>query len=209
MIIESIDYSDKYNLVILRISGEDFNISYDLYNELQLNIDDELDFDIYKKILSDDEFNRAKNFALGKISYAQKTSFEIEKILKDNNFSNESIQRTIDFLNEYGILNDELFVKSYVSDKHNISKWAKNKIRYSLKSKKISDELIEKYLEIINDEQEYENAYNFALKKAKNTFNIENKQKVYRYLAGKGFEFDIINKVVGEIFKWLLVTFIF
>lgn len=201
MIIESIDYSDKYNLVILSISGEDFNISYDLYNDLQLNIDDELDFDVYKEILSEDEFNRAKNFALGKISYAQKTSFEIEKILKDNNFSNESIQKTIDFLNEYGILNDELFVKSYVSDKHNISKWAKNKIRYSLKAKKISDELIEKYLEIINDEQEYEKAYNFALKKAKNTFNIENKQKVYRYLAGKGFEFDIINKVVGEIFK--------
>lgn len=201
MIIESIDYSDKYNLVILSISGEDFNISYDLYNDLQLNIDDELDFDVYKEILSEDEFNRAKNFALGKISYAQKTSFEIEKILKDNNFSNESIQKTIDFLNEYGILNDELFVKSYVSDKHNISKWAKNKIRYSLKAKKISDELIEKYLEIINDEQEYEKAYNFALKKAKNTFNIENKQKVYRYLAGKGFEFDIINKVVSEIFK--------
>lgn len=201
MIIESIDYSDKYNLVILRISGEDFNISYDLYNELQLNIDDELDFDIYKKILSDDEFNRAKNFALGKISYAQKTSFEIEKILKNNNFSNESIQKTIDFLNEYGILNDELFVKSYVSDKHNISRWSKNKIRYSLKAKKISDELIEKYLEIINDEQEYEKAYNFALKKARNDFSIENKQKVYRYLAGKGFEFDIINKVVSEIFK--------
>lgn len=201
MIIESIDYSDKYNLVILRISGEDFNISYDLYNKLQLNIDDELDFDIYKKILSDDEFNRAKNFALGKISYAQKTSFEIEKILKNNNFSNESIQKTIDFLNEYGILNDELFVKSYVSDKHNISRWSKNKIRYSLKAKKISDELIEKYLEIINDEQEYEKAYNFALKKARNDFSIENKQKVYRYLAGKGFEFDIINKVVGELFK--------
>lgn len=209
MIIESIDYSDKYNLVILRISGEDFNISYDLYNKLQLNIDDELDFDIYKKILSDDEFNRAKNFALGKISYAQKTSFEIKKILKDHNFSNDSIQKTIDFLNEYGILNDELFVKSYVSDKHNISKWAKNKIRYSLKAKKISDELIDNYIEKIDDDEEYQNAYNFALKKAKNTFNIENKQKVYRYLAGKGFEFDIINKVVGEIFKWLLVTFIF
>lgn len=201
MIIESIDYSDKYNLVILRISGEDFNISYDLYNELQLNIDDELDFDMYKKILSDDEFNRAKNFALGKISYAQKTSFEIEKILKDNNFSNESIQRTIDFLNEYGILNDELFVKSYVSDKHNISRWSKNKIRYSLKAKKISDELIDNYIEKIDDDEEYQNAYNFALKKARNDFSIENKQKVYRYLAGKGFEYDIINKVVGEIFK--------
>lgn len=201
MIIETIDYSDKYNLVILRISGEDFNISYDLYNELQLNIDDELDFDIYKKILSDDEFNRAKNFALGKISYAQKTSFEIEKILKDHNFSNESIHKTIDFLNEYGILNDELFVKSYVSDKHNISRWSKNKIRYSLKAKKISDELIDNYIEKIDDDEECQNACNFALKKARNDFSIENKQKVYRYLAGKGFEYDIINKVVGELFK--------
>lgn len=201
MIIESIDYSDKYNLVILRISGEDFNISYDLYNELQLNIDDELDFDIYKKILSDDEFNRAKNFALGKISYAQKTSFEIEKILKDNNFSNESIQKTIDFLNEYGILNDELFVKSYVSDKHNISRWSKNKIRYSLRAKNIADSLIEDNLSEISDEQEYGKAYNFAKKKTRNDYSDKNKQKVYRYLASKGFEFDIINKVIGDIFK--------
>ena len=201
MIIEAIDYSDKYNLVILTISGEDFNISYDLYNDLQLNIDDELDFDIYKKILSEDEFNRAKNFALGKISYAQKTSFEIEKLLKNNDFSNEAVQKTIDFLNEYEILNDELFVKSYVADKHNIARWAKNKIRYSLKSKKISDELIDIYIEKIDDDEEYENAYNFALKKARDDFSVENKQKVYRYLAGKGFEFDIINKVVGELFK--------
>ena len=201
MIVKKINYSDSFNLVILTIDGEDFFISYDLYNELNIQIDDEISFDTYKIILADDQFNRAKNFALSKISYAQKTSFEIEKILKDNNFSNESIQKTIDFLNEYGILNDELFVKSYVSDKHNISKWAKNKIRYSLKAKKISDELIDNYLKEIDDDEEYENAYNFALKKAKNTFNIENKQKVYRYLAGKGFEYDIINKVVSEIFK--------
>ena len=55
MIIEKIDYSDKYNLVILTISGEDFSISYDLYNDLHLNIDDKMDFDTYKKILEDDE----------------------------------------------------------------------------------------------------------------------------------------------------------
>lgn len=201
MIIENIDYSDKYNLVILTISGEDFSISYDLYNELLLNVGDQLSFDTYKDILADDEFNRGKNIALSKISYAQKTSFEIEKILKDNGFSVNTIEKVINFLNEYGILNDELYVKSYVSDKNNISRWAKNKIRYSLKAKKISDTLIETYIDQINDDEEYEKAYNFALKKARNDFSIENKQKVYRYLAGKGFEFDIINKVVGELFK--------
>ena len=201
MIIEAIDYSDKYNLVILTISGEDFSISYDLYNDLLLNIDDELSFDTYKVILADDEVNRAKNLALSKISYAQKTSFEVEKLLKENDFSADTIEKTIDFLNEYGILNDEIYVKSYVADKHNISRWSKNKIRYSLKSKKINEDLINIYLDQISDEEEYENAYNFAVKKARNDFSIENKQKVYMYLAGKGFDFDIINKVVGELFK--------
>ena len=209
MIIENIDYSDKYNLVILTISGEDFSISYDLYNELLLNIGDQLSFDTYKDILADDEFNRGKNIALSKISYAQKTSFEIEKILKDNDFSTNTIEKVIDFLNEYGILNDELYVKSYVSDKHNISRWAKNKIRYSLKAKKVSDILIETYIDKISDDEEYEKAYNFAIKKARDNFSMENKQKVYRYLAGKGFEFDIINKVVGELFKWLMVMYIY
>lgn len=201
MIIEAIDYSDKYNLVILTISGEDFSISYDLYNDLLLKVDDELSFATYKEILADDEFNRAKNIALSKISYAQKTSFEVEKILKENNFSSDSIEKTIDFLNDYGILNDELYVKSYVSDKHNIARWTKNKISYSLKAKKINEDLINTYLDQISDEDEYENAYNFAVKKARNDFSIENKQKVYRYLSGKGFDFDIINKVVGELFK--------
>lgn len=209
MIIEAIDYSDKYNLVILTISGEDFSISYDLYNDLLLKVDDELSFATYKEILADDEFNRAKNIALSKISYAQKTSFEVEKILKENDFSSDSIEKTIDFLNDYGILNDELYVKSYVSDKHNIARWTKNKISYSLKAKKINEDLINTYLDQISDEDEYGNAYNFAVKKARNDFSIESKQKVYRYLSGKGFDFDIINKVVGELFKWVMAMFIF
>ena len=201
MIIEAIDYSDKYNLVILTISGEDFSISYDLYNDLHLNIDDKMDFDTYKKILENDEINRAKNLALRKISYAQKTSFEVKKILKDNDYSANTIEKTIEFLNEYRILNDELYVKSYVADKHNLSRWSKNKIFYSLKSKNINEQLINKYLDQISNKEEYENAYYFALKKARNNFSMENKQKVYRYLAGKGFDFDIISIVVGDLFK--------
>ena len=177
MIIEAIDYSDKYNLVILTISGEDFSISYDLYNDLHLNIDDKMDFDTYKKILEDDEINRAKNLALRKISYAQKTSFEVEKILKDNDYSANTIEKTIEFLNEYRILNDELYVKSYVADKHNLSRWSKNKIFYSLKSKNINEELINKYLDQISNKEEYENAYYYALKKARNNYYMENKQK--------------------------------
>jgi recX family len=199
MIVEKIYYSDKFNLIIT-IENEDFSISYDLYNELNIKVDDEISFDTYKIILADDQFNRAKNFALSKISYAPKTSFEIEKLLKSNDFSNNTIDKTIAFLKNYGLVDDESYVKSYIFDKHNISSWSKNKIRYSLKSKGIADYLIESYLDEISFEEEYEKAYNFANKKARNDFSLENKQKVYRYLASKGFEFDIINKVLGDVF---------
>ncbi len=201
MNLEKINFSDKYNLVILTIEGEDFSISYNMYNDLNLSIDQDINFATYKDILAEDQFNEAKNMALSKISYSQKTSFEIEKSLKDNNFTNDSISRVIDFLNEYGLIDDELYVKSYVSDKHNISRWSKNKIRYSLRAKNITDSLIEDNLSEISDEQEYGKAYNFAKKKTRNDYSDKNKQKVYRYLASKGFEFDIVNKVIGDIFK--------
>ncbi len=201
MILEKIDYSDKYNLVILTIEGEDFNISYDLYSDLNLEREDELSFDTYKIILAENQFNEAKNLALSKISYAQKTSFEIEKILKDNDFDWTTIEKVIIFLNDYSLIDDDLYVKSYVSDKHNLSKWSKNKIRYSLKSKKIEDSLIETYLSEISAQEEYDKAYYFAKKKAREDYSMKNKQKVYRYLASKGFEFDIINKVMDRMFK--------
>lgn len=201
MIVENIDYSDKYNNVIITISGEDFYISYDLYNDLSIQNEDELDFDTYKVILADDEFNRAKNYALSKLSFAAKSSFEVEKLLKQKDFSKEAIDKTIDFLDEYGLIDDEAYVRSFVADKHNISKWSKNKIRYNLNTKNIKDDLIDTYLSQIPYDEEYEKALAFAQKKARDDFSVENKQKVYRHLASKAFDFDIINKVVGELFK--------
>lgn len=200
MIIEKIDYSDKYNLIILTIAGEEFSITYDFFNDLNLSLDDEVDFDTYKEILKENQYNMAKNFALGKISYSQKTSFELEKLLKDNDFDTDVINKTIEFLKSYKLIDDKTYVKSFINDKSNISKWSKNKIRYALRSKKIDDQLIETYLSYISDEEEFQKAYDFAVKKSHGKTDYDTKQKVYRYLSSKGFEYDIISRVIGEIF---------
>lgn len=200
MIIEKIDYSDKYNLIILTIAGEEFSITYDFFNDLNLSLEDEVDFDTYKEILKENQYNMAKNFALGKISYSQKTSFELEKLLKDNDFDTDVINKTIEFLKSYKLIDDKAYVKSFINDKSNISKWSKNKIRYALRSKKIDDQLIETYLSYISDEEEFQKAYDFAVKKSRGKTDYDTKQKVYRYLSSKGFEYDIISRVIGEIF---------
>lgn len=208
MIIEKIDYSDKYNLIILTIAGEEFSITYDFFNDLNLSLEDEVDFDTYKEILKENQYNMAKNFALGKISYSQKTSFELEKLLKDNDFDADAINKTIEFLKSFKLIDDKAYVKSFINDKSNISKWSRNKIRYALRSKKIDDQLIETYLSYISDDEEFQKAYDFAVKKSRGKTDYDNKQKVYRYLSSKGFEYDIISRVIREIFQWLTAMFI-
>lgn len=200
MLIENIEYSNKYNLVKLKISKEFFYISYDYFNKLNLSIDDEIDFDTFKKIVDQDDYNRCKNFALKQISYSQKTSFDIRKKLRDKKYSKENIEKTIDFLKEYQLVDDDSFVKAYINDKSRISNWSKNKIFYTLKSKSIPDDLINKYLDEISDDEEYEKAMILAKRKAGNDLSFENKQKVYRYLGGRGFSYDIISRCLGEIF---------
>ena len=201
MIIEKIEYSDKYNLIRLSISNERFFVDYDLYYDLNLEKDKELDFASYKKILANDEYNRAKNFALSKISYSQKSTYEIKKKLAEKKFSNDVIDRVIEFLDSYGFLDDDAYVKSFITDKDEISRWSRNKISYMLKLKHVDDRLIEEYIGLVDDDRELEKASFFADKKIKDDYSFENRQKVFRHLAGKGFDIDIINRVLDERFK--------
>ena len=201
MIIQNIEYSDKYNLIRLTISNEKFYVDYDLYYENSFEIDREIDFPTYKLILANDEFNRAKNFALNKISYSQKSTYEIRQKLKEKQFSEDVIEKIITYLDSYGFLDDEAYVKAYIRDKDEISNWSRGKIRFMLKRKHIDENLIEDYIYTISDEREAEKAGYFADKKIKNDFSYENRAKVFKHLASKGFDVDIINQVLNERFS--------
>lgn len=201
MIIENIEYSDKYNLIRLTISKERFYVDYDLYYENGFELEKEIDFPIYKKILANDEFNRAKNFALNKISFSQKSTYEIRQKLRDQKFSADVIEKIISYLDSYGFLDDEAYVKAYIRDKDEISSWSRGKIKYMLRQKHIDENLIEDNLCLISNEREAEKAGFFADKKIKNDYSYENRAKVFRHLAGKGFDIDIINQVLNERFS--------
>lgn len=198
MIVEKIEYSDKYNLVKLTISREIFYLSYDFFVDLNLACDDDLDFETYKKILKENDFNRCKNEALKQISYRSRTSFDLKNKLKEKKYSEDAINNVIQFLEDYDLIDDKLYVKSFVNDKSKINNWSKGKIRYKLKAKHIDDSLIETYLNEISDDEEYEKAYEAGLHKKE---SVDDKNKVYRFLASRGFSYDIIRDVLSDLFK--------
>ena len=198
MIVEKIEYSDKYNLVKLTISREIFYLSYDFFIDLNLACDDNLDFETYKKILKENDFNRCKNEALKQISYRSCTSFDLKNKLKEKKYSEDAINKVIQFLEDYDLIDDKLYVKSFVNDKSKINNWSKGKIRYKLKAKHIDDSLIETYLNEISDNEEYEKAYEAGLHKKE---SVDDKNKVYRFLSSRGFSYDIIRDVLSDLFK--------
>ena len=89
-------------------------------------------------------------------------------------------------------------MKSYINDKSRINNWSKGKIRYKLKAKFIDDSLIDTYLDEISDDEEYKKAYDAGLNKKE---SVNDKNKVYRFLASRGFSYDIISDVLGDLFK--------
>jgi regulatory protein len=117
-----------------------------------------------------------------------------DKLLKlnaDEDLLNEIISELI----KDGYLNEERYVCAYVSGKHRINKWGRNKITTALKQKNITQYLIDKGLEEI-DEDDYLMTLKSLMEgkirttKFKNHFDKYN--KIFSFVYRKGYESELI-----------------
>ena len=112
------------------------------------------------------------------------------------------IESIISKLKEQKFINDIEFTRWWVDQRTRIKPKASRLIKFELKQKGISDELIENSnLGIRND---FEKALNLAQKR-KLLYQNETPKKIYekigRYLASKGFDYDIIKKVIDQVLE--------
>ena len=82
----------------------------------------------------------------------------------------------------------------------------KNKIKYKLIQKGIDENIIEEELNKIDKDEIKKVVYEMALKKYRVLSKRENDnykltQKLYRFLMGKGYDYDLIKDVVKSIVK--------
>lgn len=156
------------------------------------------------RLAREDEFMKCKSSALKIVERSYRTEKEIFNKLITKEYSKESINRTIEFLREYNLINDRNYVKMYVKDK--LKSQGKNKIKYNLKRKGISDELIIEELSKIDDEDSKNGAIILAQKKYNELKRRESdqyklSQKLYRFLISKGYNYDLASDVMKEVIK--------
>lgn len=181
-----------------------FSISAELVYKENIKVKDKIDVDSLKKLADEDNYIKCKNTALKTIERTYKSEKELAQKLALKGYEDHIINRTINFMKEYNLLNDNNYATMYVKDKaRNVGK---KKIKYSLLQKGIDEEIIESELEKINNDEVKATAYEMALKKYKVFSKRENDnykltQKLYRFLMGKGYDYDLIKDVVKSIVK--------
>lgn len=121
--------------------------------------------------------------------------FDIFQKLYKLKLSQEQIDRIIVDLKKNRYLNEERYVRSYVSDKLVYNKWGPRKIEQGLLGKKLPRKLINEVLSEYESSELNENLRQVLSKKwksIKGASEYEKKGKLIRYALGRGFEMNEI-----------------
>jgi len=147
------------------------------------------------------DFEKFYNKCLHFLSFRPRSEKEIRDYLAKKKVSEEVSQKIIAKLKEYKFVDDFEFTKWWIEQRTRIKPKSWWTIKFELKQKGISSELIENSeIETPND---LETAKKLAEKKLRSISNKEDKQKTKeklgRFLASKGFDWGIIRKSIDDV----------
>lgn len=165
----------KYNLLITK-----------KIDDLDLILDDNNKYLIYDKVLK-------------YISVKMRCESEIRTYLKKNNIDEEETNKIVNKLYEDGLINERLYVKSFISDEIRLKSAGKNKIRNELLKLKIDKDIIEEELNNCDEGEIKENLENLIDKKIKSNKNYAGevlKQKIINDFINKGYSIEDILSIL-------------
>lgn len=199
-IISSIEYQKKdKNRVNVFIDGDffcganlDMVVVLRLYNNREMT-DDEI-AELKRQSVEKDMYGKALEYALG----GMKTKRQISEYLWKKEIKSDDRNTILEKLEKNGYINDELYARTYVAQKG--AKLGKRMIRAKLMQKGISGEIIDSVIIEVDSDDQDDRAIEVAEKYMRNKEgNFENYGKLYRYLAGKGFESQSISVATAHI----------
>jgi regulatory protein len=149
---------------------------------------------------SADTLEKAKQRALGLISYRPRSVQEVRRRLQRAGVDEDRIGEVVASLQQAGLLDDESFSKSWVESRVEASPRSKRMIAWELRQKGVSEPTIQASLESVNED---EAAYRLALKRWPKVAGLETaaerRRKLTEHLARHGFGFDIIKDVIQRL----------
>jgi regulatory protein len=134
-------------------------------------------------------------------SRQEKCKADIVDYLFRHEVPDEVHQTVIKSLLKEKFIDEERYARAVVQDKLKLNRWGRIKIRYFLRSRRISEETIQHAMNLI-DEDLYRQILEQELnKKARSLVKEEpeiRKLKLQQYAASKGFEEEMVWKMIKQ-----------
>lgn len=134
--------------------------------------------------------------------YQERSHSEVQQKLWDLGVRRTDHDEIITSLIEDDYLNEERFAQLFAGGKFRMNDWGRKKIYYALKEKKVSEYNIKKAMKEIDEEAYQKTLNNLAEKKyasLKGEQHLVRKKKTIDFLIQKGYELELITKVVNKL----------
>ena len=150
----------------------------------------------YNQIVSEILIPRCKKRALHLLEKQDRSEKNLRDKLKEGGYPEEIIDIAIDYINDYGYLDDARMAASHIRFYQDSR--SKLRLKQDLIGKGISSEVIDRVLEEEYTCDESELIEKLIMKKHydKENATYEERAKMFRFLAGRGFSSDSINRVL-------------
>ena len=143
-------------------------------------------------------YEETKEKALRLLEFRNHSETELKRKLLSAGANEENIEKTLEFLKEYHLLNDEAYADCLARDLKNLKGYGKNRIKNELLARGISKDTADEVLLKLG-ENDTERLREQIKKRLKDDFDKKNKDKAIRYFIYRGYSFEEIRDCINSI----------
>lgn len=146
-------------------------------------------------------FEEIKQKMVNYCVYQDRCHSEVEKKMRDFMLIPEAKDEILLYLLKENYLNEERFTRSYIRGKFYIKSWGRTKIKSHLKLKGVSEKLISKCFDEIDDvdyRKTIQKIWEQYYSQQKMLKEYQKKSKTIKYLLSKGFEYEEVLSVLND-----------
>ena len=197
MYVKSLVKLTKGRAKICLDSGTDFVLYKKEYESYGIEEESELSLEDYQEICRDILIPRCKKRALHLLEKQDRSEKNLRDKLKEGGYPADIIDIAIDYINDYGYLDDYRMACSHI--RFYMDSRSKRRIKQDLMNKGIKPDVIERAIEDEYTCDETEQIQHLLEKKGYDSDNAayEQKAKMYRFLAGRGYSSESISRVLN------------
>ena len=142
-----------------------------------------------------------RDYALYLIEFKDRTEKELRDKFKEKGYNENDIEDEIEFLKNYGYMNDKRYAEHFTHDAINIKKWGKMRIRTELLRKGVDREIIDNTIEDAFFEVEDDLVFTQMQRRFKNSdfSNIKERTRIFNFFMRRGYSSDEIKGAMNKM----------